>query len=91
MNRRGDTRYRSPDLGGDSIRVIIMGDVIALPDEGWSDHGYGQSISVSWLLHNAHHEIPGNKAKRTALARVIAEALWDHHHDTPVPAHLLEA
>ncbi len=85
-----DTKYRCPELGGDSVRVVIINDVVALPDEGWSDYGYGGSISVSWLLHDAHTRIPGPKKRRAVLARVIATALWGHHHgDDPIPDHLL--
>lgn len=90
MKEATDQRYRATNLGGDLIRVVIYDDVIALPSEGWAHCGFGQSISVDWLLHSANHRLPGSKRRRVALARVIAEALWDHHHDGPIPAHLLE-
>ena len=41
--RGGDYRYSIAELGGDVIRVVICGDVVALPDQGWADAGYGRS------------------------------------------------
>lgn len=58
---------------GDTIRVVIAGDVIALPDERWSMGGFGDSISVEWLLHEA--KIPGPAPRRRALAACIVRAL----------------
>lgn len=91
MKETTDLRYRATALGGDLIRVLIFDDTIALPSEGWAHDGFGLSISVDWLLHSARHPLPGSKARRVALARVVVTALWGHHHDTPVPSYLLEA
>lgn len=41
-------RYR---FQGDVIRVIVVGDVLALPDERWSMGSFGRQISIEWLLH----------------------------------------
>lgn len=58
---------------GDDIRVIVSGDVLSLPDERWSMGGFGSSISVEWLLHEGR--LPGQKARRDALAECLVRAL----------------
>jgi hypothetical protein len=62
---------------GEPIRVVIAGDVLALPDERWSMGGFGSSISVEWLLHEAR--LPGTKARRNVLAFCLVHALRTHH------------
>jgi hypothetical protein len=69
-----DFRY---SVDGSVVRVVVVEDVIALPLHGWSMGGFGWSISVEWLLHDAR--LPGRtKGERTMLARCIVRALDDH-------------
>ena len=76
-----DTRYT---WRGDVLRVVITGDVIALPMEGWSREGFGRHISADWLLHSG--ELPGPKARREALAAAIVRALDKHWSGVPALA-----
>lgn len=74
-----DLRYR---LDGDLVRVVIAGDVIALPmpagRAGWSMSGFGAYIDVGWLL--AEGALPGKtKARREALAKILIAALGEHN------------
>lgn len=85
------TRYAVPALGGDRYLLVVVGDVVALPDANWSGQGYGSSISVEWMLHSGRLPRHWTATKRAALARVVVVGLWRHHHgDEPVPSHLLE-
>lgn len=72
--RTTEHRYR---WNGDEIRVIVAGDVLALPYEGWSGENYGSSITEEWLLHEAR--LPGPAGRRRALARCLVMALDEHH------------
>lgn len=69
---------------GDVIRVVVAGDVLALPLEFWSLGGFGQTISVEWLLHEG--KLPGPKARREALAHCLVRALDAHHKRVIVAA-----
>lgn len=74
-----DLRYR---LDGDLIRVVIAGDVIAMPmpagRAGWSMSGFGAHIDAGWLL--AEGALPGKtKARREALANILVAALTEHN------------
>lgn len=74
--KAGDYRFT---LDGFEIRVVIAGDVVALPEEGWSYPGFGAFISEEWLLTQPKPRIPGSKARRLALAACIVAALEEHH------------
>lgn len=69
---------------GDTYRVLVVGDVVSIPGyagyPGWSMAGFGRHISVEWLLHEGR--LPGSKAKKEALARMIELAL-DAAHAAP--------
>jgi hypothetical protein len=75
--RPGHYRFSPPD--GDPVRVVIAGDVIALPEEGWSLGGFGRSISEEWLLTQPRPRIPGTKARRLVLVACIRAALEEHY------------
>jgi hypothetical protein len=75
--RPGHYRFSSPD--GDPVRVVIAGDVIALPEDGWSLGGFGRSISEEWLLTQARPKIPGTARRRLVLATCIRAALEEHY------------
>jgi hypothetical protein len=75
--RPGHYRFSSPD--GDPVRVVIAGDVIALPEEGWALGGFGRGISEEWLLTQARPKIPGTKPRRLVLATCIIAALEEHY------------
>ena len=64
---------------GEEIRVIVAGDVLALPAERWSLGGFGCTIDVPWLLHEGG--LPGRKGseRRRVLARCLVQALHAHH------------
>jgi hypothetical protein len=66
---------------GDIVRVVVAHDVLALPGSagrpGWSMGGFGESITVEWLLHEGG--LPGPKARREALADMLVRALAAHH------------
>lgn len=62
---------------GEEIRVVVVGDVLALPSEHWSCGGFGSHISVEWLLHEAR--LPGLKSRRAMLADCLVRALKQHH------------
>ncbi len=66
---------------GDEIRVVVAGDVLALPDERWSMGNFGTSISVEWLLHSG--KLPGSKLHREGLAACLVRALAEHHKMAP--------
>ncbi len=56
------------------IRVIVAGDVLALPLQGWSMGGFGESISIEWLEHDGR--LPGSSAaERRALASCLVRSL----------------
>lgn len=70
-----DYRY---SVDGFEVRVVVAGDVVALPDDRWSMGGFGSSISLEWMLYEAR--LPGRtKHERTILARCIVRALEEHH------------
>jgi hypothetical protein len=69
--------YRYTPASGDPVRVVIVGDVIALLG------GFGKSISAEWLLTQPHTKIPGTKRRRLELVACIQAAL-DDHYDVPV-------
>ena len=71
----GDYRF---SYGGEVIRVIVAGDVLALPGEGWALGGFGQHISVEWLLTQPRHRLPGRKARWELLATCRMRALEEH-------------
>ncbi len=71
MSRLHDLRLPDP-RNGDIIRVVIAGDVIALPNEGWSGSGYGHYITEEWLLHSASPPLPRKGRRRLAQAIVAA-------------------
>lgn len=54
-------------------RVIVFGDVLALPYEFWCMGGFGTSIEVNWLLRNG--KLPGSLDKRKELAAILVQAL----------------
>jgi hypothetical protein len=56
------------------IRVLVAGDVLALPLHGWSMGGFGASISIEWLEHDGR--LPGSSAdERRALASCLVRSL----------------
>lgn len=67
------------NVDGDSIRVVIAGDVIALPEEGWSYGNFGSHISEEWLLTQPRPKIPGNAHRRKVLVGCIRAAMAEHH------------
>jgi len=62
---------------GKEIRVVVAGDVLVLPFERWSMGGFGPSITVEWLLHEA--KLPGTAARKRALADCLVRSLRAHH------------
>jgi hypothetical protein len=59
---------------GTEIRVIVAGDVLALPSHGWSMGGFAGSISTEWLEHEGR--LPGPSAdERRALASCLVRSL----------------
>lgn len=72
--KTSDLRY---SWHGEVIRVVVAGDVLALPDERWSMGGFGTSITEEWLLHEAR--LPGTKVRKKVLASVLVRALASHH------------
>lgn len=72
--KTGDMRFT---VDGEVVRVVIVGDVIALPNQGWSMAGFGTSISVEWMLHDG--KLPGRAAWRRKLAQCVVDALRFHH------------
>lgn len=68
-------------VDGVTVRVVIAGDVIALPDERWAMGNFGAHISQEWLLDSGC--LPGTKAHRARLATIIRRALAAHHGGTP--------
>lgn len=72
--KAADYRLKS---GGQEVRVVIVGDVVALPDERWSLGGFGNGITAGWLLGNA--KLPGPASRKRALANAIVAALDNYH------------
>lgn len=70
--KSGEYRFRE---NGNEYRVIVAGNVIALPDERWSMGGFGATITTEWLLSNGR--LPKVRAK--LLAHIIVRALEQHH------------
>jgi len=66
---------------GEIVRVVVAGDVVALPDYGWSLGGFGRFISKDWLLVNAN--LPGPVKRRRILADCIVAALNRRAQDLP--------
>lgn len=62
---------------GEAIRVVVAGDVLALPLQGWSRGGFGTSIEAGWLLREGG--LPGGAEKRRALAEALVRSLTRHH------------
>lgn len=82
----GDYRY---SFDGEVFRVVVAGDVIALPNEEWSYAGFGSSISEEWLLGSGNvQRFPGrSKGRKRLLAYFVRRALADHHgYRLPVSA-----
>lgn len=66
--------YRFKLRNGDEERVIVAGDVVALPDRNWSGGGYGVAVSVEWMLHSG--KLPKVSAElRRELAGLVVRAL----------------
>ena len=78
------SEHRFDNGKGDYVRVIVVGDVIALPDYHWSKGYFGRSISVEWLLHDG--ELPGALPQRKMLAGFIVKGLEAHHSRRAVRA-----
>tara|TARA_Y100000310_G_C19943165_1_gene473494 strand:+ start:127 stop:375 length:249 start_codon:yes stop_codon:yes gene_type:complete len=73
---------RTYEIGGSRYRIVIVGDVIAAPYQGWSDGGYGVSVCKRWLedRFTSGFPIPAlkqNKVVRAALAEAIVQAMID--------------
>jgi hypothetical protein len=68
-------------LDGEEFRVVVAGDVVALPYAGWSHHGYGDSIEAGWILGRPKGmgQLPGSPARRKLLARLVTRGLADAH------------
>lgn len=64
-------------VDGEIFRVVVVRDVLALPDHGWSRGSFGSSIDAAWLL--AEGRLPGPKPLRQRLARALVRALDVHH------------
>lgn len=75
--KAGEYRFR---WNGDVIRVVVAGDVLALPDEQWSMGNFGAQITEEWLHHEGR--LPGTKARRAVLANCLVRALDTHHTGT---------
>jgi hypothetical protein len=75
MSRIINSRVPCPELGGDPVRVVVLDDVIALPDLGWSGAGYGEWISPDWLRRSPRIPLPGSTTRRCVLSRVIPAVL----------------
>lgn len=59
--------------GGAEIRVIVAGDVLAIPSHRWSMGYFGPSISIEWLEHEG--QLPGSPELRRALASCLVRSL----------------
>lgn len=70
---------------GNRIRVVVAGDVIALPEERWSFGNFGLFADYEWLLHEAR--LPGPHVRRRVLADVCARSLAAFH-GRPAPSEL---
>lgn len=76
-------------VNGDIVRVVIAGDVLALPDDGWSWGGFGLSITPGWLMeldgrYNGRGKLPGQEWKRQRAAAILSASLDFHHgHGDP--------
>lgn len=62
---------------GEEIRVVVAGDVLALPGDRWSMGGFGCSISAEWLRHEA--KLPGKGRRREALISCLIASLDTHN------------
>ena len=69
--------FRFKLRNGDVRRVIVAGDVLALPDERWCMGGFASSISVEWLLHKGR--LPGSPTHKCELAGMLVRALEQAH------------
>lgn len=58
---------------GEQLRVVVMGDILALPDLLWCKGGFGRTISVHWLVAEAG--LPGSAQRRRKLAEILVNAL----------------
>lgn len=78
---QGVKEYRFQQKNSDWQRVIVVGDVLALPYEFWCMGGFGTSISVDWLMHEPRF-LPGrSKSFRLELAAMLERALELAHAD----------
>lgn len=68
-------------VDGETFRVVVVRDVLALPDHGWSRGSFGNSIDAAWLM--AEGRLPGAKPLRQRLARALVCALNVHHGQQP--------
>lgn len=76
-SRAPDGHYRYT-YEGEEHRVVVAGDVVALPNEQWCGEGYGTGISEEWLFHSGG--LPKAPRDRQRLwAYLIRRALADHH------------
>lgn len=65
---------------GEVIRVVVAGDVVALPDEHWSCGHFADHISEEWLLGGGGIPFPGGtRSRRRLLAYFVRRALADAH------------
>lgn len=62
---------------GEEIRVIVAGDVLALPGDRWSMGGFGCSISAEWLRYEA--KLPEKGRRREALISCLIASLAKHN------------
>lgn len=77
--RMKSSLYTFKQKNTDEQRVIVCGDVIALPFENWCMGGFGSSISVEWLMHERRF-LPGrSKGFRLELAEMVVRALDLYH------------
>lgn len=77
---RGQSSHFRYTWEGEVFRVVVTGDVVALPDEHWSCGNFGTMISEEWLLGGGSIPFPGKtKARRRLLAYFVRHALAEHH------------
>jgi hypothetical protein len=62
---------------GEEIRVVVAGDLLALPGDRWSMGGFGQEISAEWL--RSQGRIPAKGRRREALISCLIASLATHH------------
>jgi len=64
---------RTYEIDGSRYRIVIVGDVIAAPYQGWSDCGYGSPPNRGWFLERltGGHPVPACGLRSTDMECLI--------------------